>query len=454
MKLEDMVLFSVDDHIIEPPDMFDSRMPAKFADGWPKHHHAENGDDFWSFEGRILKYMGSNAVVGRPREEYGFEPSSLSQMRPGCYDVHARIGDMNANGIACSINFGSMSGFCGETFMQAKDKALGLAALQAWNDWHIEDWAGAYPGRLAPMAILPLWDPQLAAAEVRRVKAKGCNVISFHPNPIMLGLPSFHTDYWDPIWQVCVDEEITICLHFADGSYSVPSPDSPVDVMISNMPIGLYRVASDLVYSPVLRKFPAIQFAMSESGAGWVPYMKQRIDCVFRLHSQWTRQDFDGKRPSEIFDRNFATSFIDDPVGVLLRHEVGIQNMTWEVDYPHADCTWPQSPETLWRDLVAANVPDDEIEIMTHRNAIRLFKLDPFKHFKREEITVGALRQKAKEMGVDTSPMKTDGAGRPPSESDRGPVSMRDMAKQIAEAGGGAAGAAAGRPDETIMVTQ
>ena len=432
MRLEDMVLFSVDDHIVEPPNMYEGRLPSKFADVAPRHHHGERGaDDYWTFAGRRLVYIGSNAVVGRPREEYGFEPSALGQMRPGCYDVNARIGDMNANGIAVSVNFGSMTGMAGEMFLQVSDKELALATLQAWNDWHIEDWCGAYPGRFVPLTNLPMWDPQLAAAEVRRVKAKGCNVISFHPNPVALGLPSFHTDHWDPVWQACTENEVTICLHFADGSYSVPSPDSPVDVMISNMPIGLYRVASDLVWSPVLRKFPTIQFAMSEGGAGWIPYMKQRIDCTFRLHHQWTRQDFGGKNPSEIFDRNFATCFIDDPVGIKLRHEIGINNITWECDYPHADCTWPLSPEKLWQDLVDAKVPDDEIDLITHRNAIRLFKFDPFEHFSREQLTVGGLRRKAKDQGVDTTPMRTDGAGKPPSESDLGPVSMRDVAKQL-----------------------
>jgi len=436
MRLEDMVLFSVDDHIIEPANMYEGRIPSKFKDVAPKHHEGKNGeDDYWTYGGRKAAYIGSNAVVGRPREEYGFEPSSLSQMRPGCYDVDARIGDMDVNGVAVSVNFGTMTGMAGEKFRELNDKEFAQVMIQAWNDWHIEDWCGKYSERLVPLANLPMWDVEASAKEIARVKAKGCSVISFHPNPVVLGQPSFHTDHWDPVWKACVDNDITICLHFADGSYSVPSLDSPVDVMISNMPIGLYRVASDLTYSPVLRKFPKLQFAMSESGAGWIPYMKQRIDCVFRLHSQWTRQDFGGLKPSEVFDRNFATCFIDDPIGLQIRHEVGIQNITWEADYPHADCVWPNAPEKLWQDLMAAEVPDNEIDLITHENAARLFHHDMWKIRPRSELNVGALRAKAKAAGVDTTPMRTEGAGHAPSQSATGPVSMRDVARQLGAMG-------------------
>lgn len=432
MRFEDMVLFSVDDHIIEPSTVFEGRMASKFTDVAPRHFAGEEGGDYWMIGGKKVEYIGSNAVVGRPRHEYGFEPSALDQMRPGCYDVDARIGDMNVNGLAASVNFGTITGMAGERFLAIEDKELALAVCQAWNDWHLEDWCGKYPDRLVPLANLPMWDPVEAAKEVRRMKAKGCNTISFHPNPVALGLPSFHTEHWDPIWQACVEEDVTICLHFADSSYAVPSLDSPVEVMISNMPIGLYRVASDLTFSHVLRKYPTIQFAMSESGAGWVPYMKQRIDCTYKLHNAWTRQSFGDMMPSELFDRNFATSFIDDPIGLAIRHEIGIKNLTWETDYPHADCIWPEAPEKLWKDLQGANVPDDEIEAITHLNACRLFKHDLFKNMKREELTVGALRAKAKEAGVSTEIMNTDGAGVAPSQDDSRPVIMRDVFKQMA----------------------
>ncbi len=427
MKLEDMVLVSVDDHLVEPPHMFEGRLPKKLADRAPRLvHFKDNDTDAWVFEGKRIPNIGSNAVVGRQKHEYGFEPTALSQLRKGCWDVDARIDDMNVNGVAASLNFPSFVGMAGELFPRIEDKELALATLRAWNDWNLEDWCGRYPGRLMPLAITPYWDPELAAHEIRRVSAKGCHTISFPPNPIVLGFPSFHTDFWNPIWRACSDENVIVCIHFSDSSYCVPSPDSPVDVMNANMPIGLYRVASDIVYSPILRSFPDLRFALSEGGVGWVPYMMERMDFAYDHHSGWTRQNFGGLKPSDYFKKHFYTCFIDDPIGIMLREKAGIDRITFEVDYPHADCTWPKSPENLWVDL--GGVSDEDIDKMTHLNAMRAFRFDLFSYAPREELSVGALREKGRDVDVRLLPA---GRGKPPSDAAMGPVTMREVTRQL-----------------------
>ena len=88
MKTEDMILVSVDDHIVEPPEMFDAHVPASLRDKAPKYIVEANGDGFWTFEDRRVANIGLNAVVGRPRSEYGMEPTAISQMREGAYNVH------------------------------------------------------------------------------------------------------------------------------------------------------------------------------------------------------------------------------------------------------------------------------------------------------------------------------------------------------------------------------
>ena len=128
------------------------------------------------FEGQQIPNVGLNAVAGRPPEEYGVEPTALSQLRPGCYDVDARIGDMNANGVLGSLCFPTVPGFVGELFGRqaaAGESELAIAMLRAYNDWHIDDWCGKHPGRFIPLAIPPIWDPEEMAREVRRVAAQG-----------------------------------------------------------------------------------------------------------------------------------------------------------------------------------------------------------------------------------------------------------------------------------------
>lgn len=425
MRMEEMILISVDDHIVEPPDLFDGVAPARFADRMPRMVERD-GINVWLYEDRAIPNIGLNAVAGRPREEYGMEPTALSQLRKGCYDVHARIEDMNVNGVLASLNFGSFAGGSGQMFARSQDKALGLAALQAYNDWHIDKWCAAYPGRFIPCAVVPLWDPALAAAEVRRIKAKGCNAISFMPNPTREGWPSIHSDSWDPLWAACADNEVTINTHINDATGAIPSMDSPVDVFITVLPVSLYANAADLVWSPVLRKFPTIRFAMSEGGTGWVPHFLERLDYTHE-HQRWTRQDFGGKKPSEVFREHCWTCFIDDHAGIAQRHVIGIDRMMWECDYPHSDSLWPEGPEYLWKSL--SHIPAAEIDAITHRNAMACFRFDPFRHVAREEATVGALRARAGH--VDTAPLATQFAGRPPSESERGPITMRDVQRQL-----------------------
>src|SRR5262245_44086117 len=213
VKIDDLILVSVDDHVVEPPDMWHDRLPARWKDRAPRLVHKTDGTDVWVFEGQQIPNIGLNAVAGRPPEEYGMEPTALSQLRKGNYDIHARIGDMNAAGILGSMCFASMCGFCGELFGRQPDKELARAMIQAYNDWHIESWCGAYPGRFIPLALPMMWDPEKMAAEVRRVADKGCHAVTFSENPVHLGHPSIHSGYWDPFFAAAEECETVVCVH-------------------------------------------------------------------------------------------------------------------------------------------------------------------------------------------------------------------------------------------------
>ena len=181
MRVDEMILVSIDDHIIEPPDMYQHHVPAKWLDEVPKVVRNEHGVDEWVFQGeKTSTPFGMAATVGWPREEWGFNPGAFSELRPGCFDVHERVRDMNVNGVLASMCFPTMAGFNARTFNEATDKELSLVMLQAYNDWHIDEWCGAYPGRFIPMGIVPMWDVDLAVAEVKRISAKGCRADQLH----------------------------------------------------------------------------------------------------------------------------------------------------------------------------------------------------------------------------------------------------------------------------------
>lgn len=399
MQIEDMIMISVDDHVVEPPDMFHGRLQKKYEDLAPRIVRREDGAEVWFYDGLELPNTGLNSTAGRPPEDYSVEATSFDEIRPGCYDVDRRVADMSANGVLGSMCFPSFPQFCGQLFARTEDKDVALAMLRAYNDWHIEGWVGAHPGRFIPLALPPLWDPQLMAEEVHRVAAMGCHAITFSENPEKLRLPSLHSDHWDPFWTACCDEEMVVCLHLGSSSQMpVTAKDAPIEVMIALSPINLFYAATDLLWSPVLRKFPKIKFALSEGGIGWIPYFLERADWTHARHHKWTGQDFGDRLPSQVFRDHVVTCFIDDQVGLTLRHDIGIDNITWECDYPHPDTTWPQAPETLSKSLTG--IPDDEIDKITHLNAMRHFHFDPFAHRPREKCTVGALRAEAIDVDV------------------------------------------------------
>ncbi|HTR70742.1 MAG TPA: amidohydrolase family protein [Mycobacteriales bacterium] len=393
MNVEDMIMISVDDHVVEPPTMFDAHIPDRYRDRAPKIVRQDDGSDVWTFNGAIIPNIGLNAVAGRPRSEYGVEPTAFEELRPGCWDIGERVKDMNAGGVLGSMCFPSFPGFSGRLFANA-EKDLALAVLRAYNDWHIDEWCGSAPGRFIPMALPVLWDPQLAADEVRRVAAKGCHSLTFTENPATLGYPSFHSDHWDPLWNAVCDTDTVVSIHLgSSGQLAVTAPDAPIDVMITLQPMNICAAAADLLWSRVIKNFSAIRFALSEGGTGWIPYFIDRLDRTYEMHHLWTGQDFGDRLPSEVFREHFLTCFIADPVGVQLRDQIGIDNIAWECDYPHSDSSWPQAPEELH--AVARAVPDDELAKITYENAMKWYSFDPFAHRAKADCTVGALRAEA-----------------------------------------------------------
>jgi len=396
MQAEDLILVSVDDHVVEPPDLFEGHLPDKWMEFAPKFIHKDDGTDVWSYEGGEIPNIGLNAVAGKPPEEYGIEPTALAGIRKGCWDIDERVNDMNRNGVLGSMCFPSFVQFCGQLFSRSKDLDMGLNLLRAYNDWHIDEWCGTHPGRFIPLTIPPIWDPQLMADEVRRVAKKGAHAVTFSENPAKLGWPHIFGGHWDPFFAACQDEGMVICLHIGSSSTTLAlEPGAPMDVMIQLTPLNTMHAATDLLWSPVLRQFPDLQFALSEGGTGWVPYWLERADYTYQQHHFWTHQDFGDQLPSQVALDHFSFCFISDRAGVEDRHRIGLDNITWECDYPHSDSTWPHSPEAMAKQV--EGVPEDEVAKITHENAMRIYQFDPFAHRPKEQCTVGALRAEVKD---------------------------------------------------------
>jgi predicted TIM-barrel fold metal-dependent hydrolase len=411
MNADDLILISVDDHICEPADMFDAHVPAKYRDDAPKVV-VDEGTQRWMYFGRPGRDLGLNAVAGKPREMFNVDALRYDEMRPGCYDVHERVRDMNAGGQLAGLNFPNFTGFSGQVLNQGPDPDVNEVMIRAYNDWHVDEWCGSYPDRFIPCGILPLWDVEKAAAEVRRLAAKGCHAVTFSENPEALQMPSIHSGAWDPLFAAACDVGTVLCCHV--GSSSRPAPaamDAPASVkMTSSSTMSIFTLI-DLLWAEFWARFPDLKFSLTEGDIGWMPYFIWRAEHVQNRHSGWTKHTFaDSAGPRRVFDEHILCCFISDAVGVKLLDEFNVDNVCWESDFPHSDSPWPDAPE-----VVAALMEDVSATVVakvTHENAMRHYQFDPFVMRDKATCTVGALRAESPDVDTVTH------AGRPADERD------------------------------------
>jgi len=364
-------VISVDDHLVEPADMFEGRLPAHLQDRAPRIVETSRGHEVWEFDGDRYTQVGMNAIAGRRPDSVKVEPFRFDQMRRGCWDIEARIHDMDINGVWASLNFPSMiTGFCGRVYSQCSDADLGLAVTRAWNDWLFEEWYSPHPERIIPMGITWLTDPEIGAEEIRRNAARGFRSVTLPERPHRIDLPSIFTDYWEPIIRACAETDTVISLHVGSSGMS----DFPEGCPAMQLGATLFgqlslTACAEWLWSGWAVRYPELKIAMSEGGIGWVAMLLDRLDNIVDRSRYGLGWDL---RPAEVLKRNFWFCTIDDPSTIDTRHRIGVDHVMAEVDYPHGDGTWPDTQlviEKYW-----GHIPADELRALCCENAARLYR--------------------------------------------------------------------------------
>ncbi len=389
-------IISVDDHVVEPAHVWESWLPAKFKDRGPKVERRGIGEmrhigggayeqtfdddgpkaDCWVYEDLVYIHKRHVAAVGFDRDDMTMSPITYDEMRAGCYEPKARIEDMEMNHVEASLCFPTFPRFCGQTFTEAKDRELGLACVKAYNDWMVEEWCGDSGGRLIPLVIIPLWDAQLAADEVRRNAERGVHAVCFSEIPPHLGLPSIHSGEWDPFFAACEETQTTINMHIGSSSrMPATSGDAPVAVAATLSFNNAMASLSDWLFSGKLVQFPELKLAYSEGQIGWLPYILERADTVWEQHRAWAGvSDIVPEPPSTYYFRQVFGCFFSDFHGLKSLDEVGRDNITFETDYPHTDSTWPHTKKVA--EEMVAGIDDETVYKIMRGNAIRMLHLD------------------------------------------------------------------------------
>lgn len=391
-------MVSVDDHIIEPPGIWQDRIPAKYLDIAPRIIREADGNEFWLYEDKKMITGGLGAVAGRPPEDITTEGYPYSQMRTGCYDAKARLEDMDTAGVLASLNFPSIPRFCGQLFWEAKDRDLALLCVKAYNDWMVDEWCATDPGRFIPLVIIPLWDPKLACAELERMAALGVTSFCFSENPEPLGLPTVHdpSRYWDPVMTTAQETNMVVSIHIGSSStmYKVAS-NSP---FMANMAMGAIRPAGCMlswIFGGMFQRFPHLKVALSEGSIGWIPWFLERADQVLHTQKFWVagKKGYGGNGAegahamgdADVFAidiyrdyrEHFYGCIIDDQTGLRMLDVVGEDNVMMEMDYPHSDSTWPHSMKLAKERLEAAGLTDEVKYKILRGNAEKLYRFTP-----------------------------------------------------------------------------
>ena len=396
-------IISVDDHITEPATVWSDRLPSKYADVGPRVHRlpvkqmtfiggtftaipGEKGDegplaDWWFYEDLRRPLTRLDTAVGFSRDEVILAGITYDEMRQGSYKLKERLEDMDTAGIEASLCFPTFPRFCGQTFYEAKDKELAMLCVRAYNDWMVEEWCGESGGRMLPLCIVPLWDPVAAAAEVRRNAARGVHAVCFSEIPTNLGLPSIHDKdgYWKPFFAACNETATTINMHIGSGS-KMPStsPDAPAAVGSTLTFANCCFSMVDWLMSGVFTEFPNLKIAYSEGQIGWIPYILERANNVWEENRGWGGiADKVLVPPSQLFKEHIYGCYFDDPHGLRSLEEIGVDNVTFECDYPHSDSTWPHTAKIAAEQT--RELSDEVVYKLMRGNAIKMLSITHLK---------------------------------------------------------------------------
>jgi predicted TIM-barrel fold metal-dependent hydrolase len=384
-------IVSPDDHVIEPAHLWQSYVPARYRDVAPRvvrmrgHLRADQtfvadpdgiDADVWVYESEMTGISKTVTAAGFRIDDLRNEPMTFDAIRQGCYDPQARLADMDEAGVEASACFpNTFVRFCGQRFLHAQDEDLAKLCVEVYNEWMLDEWCGDSKGRLIPLGIIPLWDAELAAAEVERMAARGMRAFCFSELPSELGIPSIYSGHWDPFFAACQHTCSTIMMHIGSSSTSPkPSIDSPHVVTSTLMAVNSAMAMTDWLWSGVLIRYPELKIGFGECQAGWIPYFAQRADEVWEARRSWGGiSELITEPPSSQIPGRVFYSFFDDDFALRNVDAVGIDGLMFEMDYPHNDTNWP-------RTLEVANKATEHLDATTKEkilrtNALRCFGL-------------------------------------------------------------------------------
>ncbi|MDX1485639.1 MAG: amidohydrolase family protein [Alphaproteobacteria bacterium] len=365
---------SVDDHVLEPPDLWTSRIPKdRWGDRIPRLEKNGDGKEQWVVDGRVL-LGGRVAQAGALMPDRNEEPSSWSDVPEEAYVPARRLQAMDAAGENYAVLYPTVSGLAGEAFGTIEDPELELACVQAYNDWLLEEWAAASE-RFIPQCIVPISSSEATVAEIRRAVGNGHKGVIFPALPMDLrGVPHVAEPDYDKVWAVCAELGVPLCLHAGASPtleyerYTDLAPNLRTAIATVAKPVSSVYVLGLYLFSRILMRHPELKVVLAESALSWA-----------LLYLEWAdhQADHDGLAnegyeltPSEMFHRQcYLTAWYDEvaPFAPYLHAD----NIMWSSNLPLATSTWPGTQSAIDRCL--EGVSESERKRILWDNAAALY---------------------------------------------------------------------------------
>lgn len=376
---------SSDSHLEIPPDRWAHRVPDKYRDRAPRRIRLSNGGDGFLVEGRPLQRGGMNLFSGKDPEK--FIPLGIRWDEcAGTGSPEQRLQEQDQDGIDAEVLYpgpGSRLLLTG-----VKDKASYLALLRAYNDWLAEEFCAVAPDRLIGLGLLPETGIDDAIAEMEHCAKLGLKGVDLAAWP---GGQNYPTPADGKFWAAVIDLDMPLTIHIAIGGVRTrPAFKYPVEPEGDQRPntdlverLTRYALAGgvnavQMVIAGVFDRSPKLKVFFAENQIGWIPNFYEQLDNNYRVNHYWAEKLFGVKRlarlPSEYIKEHCYWGFMYNPVGVRMRHEVGVDRVMWSSDFPHIESDWPNSMRIIQE--MFAGVPEEETYKMIAGNAIDFFHLD------------------------------------------------------------------------------
>ena len=382
----DYKIISADSHLEIPIDRWVHRVPDEHRERAPRGIKLANGGDAWLIEGRPLWAVGLE-LSGRPRQQY--QPTGLSyDGAAGAGTGEQRLSEMTRDGVDAEVLF---PGVGGANFWRgiALDDAY-RAVIHAYNEFLVEDYVVADPQRLLALGLIPETGLDEALDELRFCARGGLKGVCLNGWPCGRSYPTLEDDIF---WREAMDLGIAVTVHIqlrygaAAAGPSYPYPKAPPPDIHPQASDPLRHIAAfdrrgglnalQLVFAGTFDRLPDFRIYFAETYIGWLPIFFEQADMLYDQTIHWAN-DYVGlptldRLPSEYLRHFIYWGFVNDPFGVKVRHDVGVDRAMWSSDFPHSVTTWPDSIAAI--DAMFDGVPADETARMVCGNAIDFFSL-------------------------------------------------------------------------------